>query len=108
MNVSLMSKVSSVIWMVSYKQTKFGKIYVCKQKGQLGRCSAIPPVTKAVRDALNAVIAGTSFEPTLLGWQLIVIIFVALCACAIGGYILFQASNALPGKKNFRVLRYFV
>jgi hypothetical protein len=62
-------------------------------------------VTKAQRDALNAVIAGTSFEPTLLGWQLMVIVFIALCACAIAGYILYQASNVLPGMKGIVPLR---
>ena len=65
--------------------------------GDIGACVSSPPVPEEPPAFVNSILVGTRTEPGMYGWQLIVVIFVVVLACAAAAFVLYWASHSGDG-----------
>lgn len=72
------------------------KCMITEDGDGMGICIAMDQPPPEGPGFADAVIAGTSLEPALLGWHVILIVFVIIIACAVAAVVLYIAQTGGP------------
>lgn len=72
------------------------KCTIAEDGDGMGICVAMDQPPPEGLGFADAVVAGTSLEPTLLGWHVILIVFVIVIACVAAAVVLYQAHKGGP------------